>query len=117
MWATHPPSCIFPWWLFNNRRKYTGAGESDLTAQCTELQVAAALLGPGAYLSYCAGNTALPGCGYQALHIDSPSPWPTAEDAAAASEAYPARHAVGGRIATFVHAAPFVRWILHYGVR
>lgn len=34
-------------------------------------QVAAALLGAGAYLSFCDGNTALPRSGFQSLHIDS----------------------------------------------
>jgi hypothetical protein len=54
-------------------------------------QVASAVLGPGCYLSFCDGNTALPQCGYQSLHIDSASPWPTAAAAAAAAEAFPAR--------------------------
>ena len=57
--------------------------------------MAAALLGPGAYLSYCDGNTALPGCGYQALHIDSASPWPTPAAAAGGGEAHPVRAAQG----------------------
>lgn len=54
-------------------------------------QIATAVLGEGCYVSYCDGNTALPGSGYQSLHIDSPSPWPTASAAAAAGEAFPAR--------------------------
>ncbi len=54
-------------------------------------QIATAVLGEGCYLSYCDGNTALPGSGYQSLHIDSPSPWPTGAAAAAAGEGFPAR--------------------------
>jgi len=56
-------------------------------------QVAAAVLGESPYLSFCDGNTALPDCLFQALHIDSAAPWPTAESAAAATppEAFPGR--------------------------
>lgn len=54
-------------------------------------QVAASVLGEGAYLSFCDGNTALPGSLFQALHIDSAAPWPTAEKAAAAGEHFPGR--------------------------
>ena len=56
-------------------------------------QVAAAVLGVNPYLSFCDGNTALPDCLYQALHIDSAAPWPTAESASAATppEAFPGR--------------------------
>ncbi len=54
-------------------------------------QIAIAVLGEGCYLSYCDGNTSLPGSGYQSLHIDSPSPWPTKNAAAAVAEAFPAR--------------------------
>ena len=54
-------------------------------------QLAATLLGPGAFLAFFGGNTALPGSGRQGLHADAEWNWQTEAAATAAGQPWPHR--------------------------